>query len=111
MAFRNLFSRNLIRYCDFFYNNNPAILASTTFAGSVTGATVAYYGVDSYKGSKADGEKKSVWDYGKIGLSACVGGIAGAIVGVLLEPVIIPCAVVGGVAGGVAKAYDTVKGR
>jgi hypothetical protein len=105
MAFRNI----VLRYRKFFDYNLPAILAATAFAGSVAGATVAYYGVDT--ACNKDVKAKSAWDYGKIGLSACAGGIAGVIVGGLLEPVIIPCAVVVGAAGGVAKAVDTVKGR
>ena len=101
MAFRNL----LLKYQQFFDYNLPVILGSTTFSGSVAGGAIAYYEVD-----KAVREKNA-WDYGKIGLSAATGSIAGVIVGVLLEPIIIPCAVVGGIVSGVAKTYDMVKGR
>jgi hypothetical protein len=100
MVFRNI----VLRYKKFFDYNLPVILAATSFSGSVAGATVTYNTVKPY-------EKKSCWDYGKIGLGACAGGVAGVIVGALLEPVIIPCAVVAGTASGFVKAFDTVKGK
>lgn len=105
MAFRigNLLSK----YHIFFDYNFPTILAATTFSGSVAGAVVAYNDVETCKTVK----EKSVWDYGKIGLGSCAGGIAGLIAGALLKQVIIPCAVVTSAVCGVAKAYDTVKGR
>ena len=94
-----------LRYRQFFDYNLPAILAATTFSGSVAGGSIVYYTVDTHKAV----ERRNVWDYGKIGLGSCAGGVAGIIVGALLEPVIIPCAVVTGTVCGVAKIYETVK--
>jgi hypothetical protein len=102
MSFRNI----ILKYHEFFEYNFAAIISTTSFAGSVTGAAVTYTGI----GTTKSGEK-NILDYGMIGLGSCVGGVAGVCAGLLLRPVIIPCSIVTGMVCGVAKAYDTVKDK